>query len=294
MYITVYLLLLAPAALAVAAPAVARHLAPAAAVRVLSCLAVIATAATLWALCVLVVGGLGREYADEGSAALRVADPVPRSVGVLAAVLLTVAVARAVVVRRQRVAGARLLSAVRLAPAAGELVVLADDRPDAFALPGRPGRIVVTSGMLGALSAGERAVLLAHERAHLRHGHHHYAALADYAAAVNPVLGPLRDLLNYGLERWADEEAAAAVNSRALAAISLARAALATSCRAGRPAGLAYVRHRIGARVEALRAQARPSRGRRLWVVAVLAGGTVAALVDTVGALARCVNAMVL
>jgi Zn-dependent protease with chaperone function len=41
------------------------------------------------------------------------------------------------------------------------VVVLADEAADAYAAPGWPGRIVVTSGMLGALSPAEREVLLA-------------------------------------------------------------------------------------------------------------------------------------
>ncbi|MGW7378006.1 SpoIIE family protein phosphatase [Streptomyces sp. NPDC054794] len=58
-------------------------------------------------------------------------------------------------------------------------VELADEQPDAYALLGRPGRIVVTSGMLRALPAEERAVLLAHEQAHLAHGHHHKRSRRD-------------------------------------------------------------------------------------------------------------------
>ncbi|PYC65838.1 M56 family peptidase, partial [Streptomyces tateyamensis] len=53
------------------------------------------------------------------------------------------------------------LLAARADDEAGEhpLAVLDDDRADAYALPGRPGRIVVTAGMLRALPAPERAAL---------------------------------------------------------------------------------------------------------------------------------------
>ncbi|WP_243437291.1 M48 family metalloprotease, partial [Streptomyces sp. FH025] len=99
-------------------------------------------------------------------------------------------------------------------PAEHPLAVLDDARADAFALPGRlhlpgrpgePGRIVVTSGMLRALSGPERAALLAHERAHLAARHHLFLALAEHAADLHPALRPLRAPLGYHLERWADE-----------------------------------------------------------------------------------------
>ncbi|WP_406204599.1 M56 family metallopeptidase [Kitasatospora sp. NBC_01560] len=123
------------------------------------------------------------------------------------------------------------------------LAVLDDDRADAFALPGRlprpgrpaePGRIVVTSGMLRALTAPERAALLAHERAHLAARHHLFLALADHAAAVHPALRPLRAPLGYHLERWADESAAEQVGDRTVTARAVGRAALAAS-RSPRP-----------------------------------------------------------
>ncbi|MGV9266843.1 M56 family metallopeptidase [Kitasatospora sp. NPDC003701] len=124
------------------------------------------------------------------------------------------------------------------------LAVLDDDRADAFALPGRlarpgrpgePGRIVVTTGMLRALTAPERAALLAHERAHLAARHHLFLGLAEHAAAVHPALRPLREPLGYHLERWADEAAAEQVGDRAVTARAVGRAALAAS-RSPRPA----------------------------------------------------------
>lgn len=118
------------------------------------------------------------------------------------------------------------------------LTVLDDECADAFALPGRlgrpgrpgePGRIVVTSGMLRALSGPERSALLAHERAHLTARHHLFLALAEHAAGVHPALRPLRAPLGYHLERWADEVAAARVGDRAVTARAVGRAALAAS-----------------------------------------------------------------
>ncbi len=100
--------------------------------------------------------------------------PVPWGLGALATAVLGVVAVRLTSAWRRHAAGQRSLGAVRTAPAADDLVVVADDRADSYALPGRPGRIVVTSGMLRTLSAEERAVLLAHERAHVTHSHHRY------------------------------------------------------------------------------------------------------------------------
>ncbi|MFD8302733.1 M56 family metallopeptidase [Streptomyces sp. NPDC059690] len=119
-------------------------------------------------------------------------------------------------------------------PSAGDLWVRPDARPDAYALPGRPGRIVVTTGMLRALSAREREVLFAHERAHLTCRHHLFLAGAELAVALHPALRGLRAPLSYALERWADESAARATGDRALTARAVGRAALAAG--AARPA----------------------------------------------------------
>jgi Zn-dependent protease with chaperone function len=115
------------------------------------------------------------------------------------------------------------------------LAVLDDDRADAYALPGRPGRIVVTAGMLRALPAPERAALLAHERAHLTARHHLFLATAEYAAVLHPALRRLRAPLGFHLERWADECAASAVGDRVVTARAVGRAALAAA-RTPRPA----------------------------------------------------------
>ncbi|MEU0836662.1 M48 family metalloprotease [Streptomyces sp. NPDC005969] len=50
---------------------------------------------------------------------------------------------------------------------AGDLAVVDDPVPTAFAVLDMPGRVVVSSGMLRLLDGPERQALLAHERAHL-------------------------------------------------------------------------------------------------------------------------------
>ncbi|WBO62859.1 M48 family metalloprotease [Streptomyces camelliae] len=291
MYLTVYLLLLAPAVLAAVGPRLTRQLAPAAAARMLAAISAVAALSTVWGLLVLAAGGLGRiaeviAYTRPDPAALAAADPVPRTLGVLAAALLSCGLSRLArtVWRRRR--ETRALAGLRRLPAAGDLIVLADDQPDAYALPGRPRRIVVTSGMLRALPVDERTVLLAHEHAHLAHRHHHYATLGEMASALNPILRRLRGELGFALERWADEDAAHAVASRTLAARSLARAALAGTGR-GPATALAYLRHQVTERVRALQGARPESRRSAALLAASLVTATALALADATSALGR-------
>jgi Zn-dependent protease with chaperone function len=116
----------------------------------------------------------------------------------------------------------------RALPGREELVVTGDAAADAYAVPGRPGRIVVSTGMLGALDEAGRTALLAHERAHLSYRHHWFTGVARLAAAANPLVRPLADAVEYTVERWADEEAATAVGDRRLVAQAIASAAMAS------------------------------------------------------------------
>jgi len=69
----------------------------------------------------------------------------------------------------------------------------------------------------------------AHERSHLRHRHHWYLVATEMAVAVVPPLRRLADQVRFATERWADEDAAAALGGdRDLVARAIARAALAS------------------------------------------------------------------
>jgi Zn-dependent protease with chaperone function len=129
--------------------------------------------------------------------------------------------------------------------------VIQDGRPSGFALPGRPGRVVVTTGLLEALDEGEQQALLAHEHAHLALDHYRYLLVADLAGAVAPVLIPLRSRLRFVLERWADETACVGLGDRMVVARAIARAALA-GADVGSVGGLAASGLGVPARVEAL------------------------------------------
>jgi hypothetical protein len=226
--------LLACALLGASAPRLGRRLPPATAVRLLTAAMLVAALATGFVLAVAgvlvlaqipLVAALGHWSAGVVGAAL----PVPAAVGGLAAI--TVCGLLAAALRRAALAGRDLvLSAVacrRLGPAVAGLVVVDDDEPEAYALPGFGGRVVVSTAMLRALPADERRVLLAHEAAHLNGRHHLWVQAAEVAAAANPLLRPGARAVRAAVERWADEVAAAEVGDRTLAARALARAGLA-------------------------------------------------------------------
>ena len=97
---------------------------------------------------------------------------------------------------------------------------------EAYALPGWPGRIVVSGSLLEALDGPGRAALLAHERAHLAGRHHLFTTVAHLAAAANPVLVPLARTVDYTVERWADEHAARVTGDRRLVALTIGQVAM--------------------------------------------------------------------
>ncbi|MFJ9849995.1 M56 family metallopeptidase [Streptomyces sp. NPDC101150] len=167
---------------------------------------------------------------------------------------------------------------------AGDLCILPDPVPDAYALPGKPHRVVVTAGMLRALAPAEREALFAHERAHLAGRHHLFLLTVALASACHPLLRGLRAPLAYALERWADESAASQVGDRRLTARAIGRAALAGpgTPAAGPPsprrpgAALAATAGPVPRRVAALLSPGRPAArrrpaGRRLVAAALLA-----------------------
>ncbi|WP_328472663.1 M56 family metallopeptidase [Actinoplanes sp. NBC_00393] len=108
----------------------------------------------------------------------------------------------------------------------GDVVLLDEDRAEAFAVPGPAGRIVVTTGMRDALDDRQYAALLAHERAHLRGRHHRLVLLAHLSAAVHPVFRLLTRQVDYLVERAADERAATELDDRRTVARAIGTAAL--------------------------------------------------------------------
>ncbi len=107
------------------------------------------------------------------------------------------------------------------------VVVIDDTAPQAFAVPGGRGVVVVTANLRDALSPDEFDAVVGHERAHLRHRHQTYIQMAEVAARANPILRPWCREVRFAAERHADECAARA--GRAVVARALAKVALLTT-----------------------------------------------------------------
>ena len=228
----VYLPLLIPAFAAVAARPLAARLEPRQGTWLLTAAAVALAGCSTVALALLAASAAAQVplLADLGNYSQSVihrADPTSAITGAVAAVVLTVAAVAAAVAFRHR---ARALAesyrrAARLHDD-GSVVVLRGTAVEAYALPGWPGRIVVSGRLLEALDEPGRAALLAHERAHLAGRHHLFTTVAHLAAAANPVLLPLARAVDYTVERWADERAAQVTGDRRLVAVTIGRVAM--------------------------------------------------------------------
>ncbi|MGK5629136.1 M56 family metallopeptidase [Streptomyces sp. URMC 123] len=209
-----------------------RHLHPRAATRLLTAVgAVLALCSTLCLALLMVVGTAqlpGNPLPDSWSdPEVRAAVPWDEVAGKAAIVALAaVVVSCAVTVRRHVRVRSRARRALRGVPAPSGVAVLPDPTPYAYALPGSPGRVVVSRGLLDRLDGGERRALIAHERTHLAARHHRLLLISQLSARANPFLLPLRSAVAFGAERWADEGAAQEVGDRRLTARAVAKAAL--------------------------------------------------------------------
>jgi Zn-dependent protease with chaperone function len=163
------------------------------------------------------------------------------------------------------------------------VVEVDDDEPYAHAITGRRPRVLVSSGMLAALGPGGLEAVIAHERSHVRHHHSWFRLAGIFAIAINPLLRwPAHDL-NFELERWADEDAAA-TTGRAEMVEALQRAAFARlAYLPGSPnRRIGFSGHGVPARLEAL--LRRPPRARWIGFVpyagifVLVTGGVVRAL----------------
>jgi Zn-dependent protease with chaperone function len=234
-HVAIYLPLVVPLFAALAARPLADRLPPAAATWLLAASALALALASSAVLGMLALSALVRipvidAVGHLSRPVIRSGDAVSLPIAIVAGGLLVIAVVAAwrAVWRRGRAIAAAHRHARRL-PGAGQVVVTEDSSADAYTVPGWPCRIVITQGMLRALNARERGVLLAHERSHAQGSHYLFTSVARLAAATNPFLRPVAAQAGYTVERWADERAAAQAGDRTLAARAIAHAALATS-----------------------------------------------------------------
>ena len=229
-------------------------------------------AAVLAAVALVVPAGLSWSGGMGDPSSATPGGPAVAAAGLLlAAAILTRAgwcLARALAGnRRERRAHAAVLAAAGRADPTLGAIVLDQDVPAVYCLPGGAGRIVVSSSALAALRPGHLQAALAHERAHLR-AHHHamltWAAALGRAFPVVPLLAQAAGQLTVLAEMAADDAATRRhpPDDVAAALITLARArARATVLTAGGPAAIARIQRLL----------APPTSGRPVRLAAVAA-----------------------
>ena len=120
--------------------------------------------------------------------------------------------------------------------------------------------------------------MLAHERAHLRQHHHIHHALAELAAAADPITFRLRAAVGLATERWADETAGKVCSRSAVAdALTLAAHTTPRRRRVGDPI-LAVADTEVVARIDALN---RPASPLTIWRLALMVALLLAIVVST-------------
>ncbi|MFE6701175.1 M56 family metallopeptidase [Streptomyces sp. NPDC057718] len=271
-----------------------QHLHPRRAARLLTTAAVILASCSLVCLGLLVVVGTAQLPGNplpDGWSDDEVREAVPHDAFAGKAsilVLVVVTAACGFTVHRHYRFRARARRALAGLPG-GDVAVLPDDVPYAYALPGSPGRVMVSTAMLASLEPAEHRALFAHERAHLAGRHHRLLLATRLAGCVNPLLWPLLGALVYSTERWADEEAARITGDRRLTARAVGKAALVARPVPGGAAFAAFAAAGpVPRRVAALLGPVPPDRG---WPPALTPAG-VAALVAAAGTTVSALSAL--
>jgi hypothetical protein len=259
--------LMIAAGVAIAATAAHRRLRPMVAAPLLTMTIAAVSFAVVPATLVIALGYLAHQPLFGGALAwcrdtLGLHATIPSWLGLPALSLVVLAVVRTRSVmrswRRYR----------RLDP--GRPEVIESEALFAYTLPGRGGRIVLSTGLVGELAPEELAVVLAHESAHALHRHDRHVLVADLANAVVPFVRPLQRRLVFVLERWADETAVATIGGdRAVVARTLARVAL--SHAAVPVPAVAFGGLGVAARVDALLEPPSVSSA-RLWMMVMITG----------------------
>ncbi|MFD6478315.1 M56 family metallopeptidase [Streptomyces anulatus] len=294
MGVFVYLPLVLPLTALPIARLAEQHLHPRRAARLLATVAVILASCSLVCLGLLVVVGTAQLPGNplpDGWSDAEVREAVPHDAfagkaSILALVVVTAACG--FTVHRHYRFRARAHRALAGLPG-GDLAVLPDDVPYAYALPGSPGRVMVSTALLASLEPAEHRALFAHERAHLAGRHHRLLLATRLAGCVNPLLWPLLGALVYSTERWADEEAARVTGDRRLTARAVGKAALVSRPVPGGAAFAAFAAAGpVPRRVAALLGPVPPDRG---WPPALTPAG-VAALVAAAGTTVSALSAL--
>ncbi|MFI1786364.1 M56 family metallopeptidase [Streptomyces rubiginosohelvolus] len=295
MGVFVYLPLVLPLTALPIARLAEQHLHPRRAARLLTTVAVILASCSLLCLGLLVVVGTAQLPGNplpDGWSDDEVREAVPHDAfagkaSILALVVVTAACG--FTVHRHFRFRVRAHRALRGLGGADDVAVLPDAVPYAYALPGSPGRVMVSTAMLASLEPAEHRALFAHERAHLAGRHHRLLLATRLAGCVNPLLWPLLGALVYSTERWADEEAARVTGDRRLTARAVGKAALVARPVPGGTAFAAFATAGpVPRRVAALLGPVPPDRS---WPPALTPAGA-AALVAAAGTTVSALSAL--
>ena len=289
MRLAVYVALTAALGLSVFLRPAARGLRPRAAAGLLAGGALIA--GLLWVGCLGMLAaptvarlGLAGALGHWSVAVIEARDPIPVAAGLASLTIL--ALVGIGLLAAMWGLGRELRRVAALARSArqhrsGDVAIIDHPVPQAMALPGWRGSILVTSGMLHCLRADERHVLLAHERSHVQGRHWLFRLSCRLGAALLPSLRSTVPACDQALERWADEDAAVVVGSRQLVATAIARAALAASERETSPVLMpAIADGAVVQRVEAMLAPAPRSRWGPAAVFALVVTIALSAAID--------------
>ena len=147
--------------------------------------------------------------------------------------------------------------------------------PAAFVIPGKPGCVVVSTGLLEHVTPEQRQVVLAHERAHIKQRHHRYLLAGELAASYVPILRPLANRIRLATELSADQAALRSVHGDR----ELVVETITTVAALVRPAGAAlssYGGGSIEARLAALAPSTAPRNTRFLRAVVFAVSAAVA------------------
>lgn len=159
------------------------------------------------------------------------------------------------------------------------------ERPLAFAVGLRRGRVVVSRGFLGLLEGDERRAALAHEAAHVREEHPALLLVAQVVARAFGPLPPVRRAsasLRQELEAAADDRAAVAVGDPGIVAAAIVKVGRARAAPGpGAPGAAPELAYRVG---RLLGAHA-PSRAREVATLALTGLLAVGVLASQCGAL---------
>ncbi len=164
--------------------------------------------------------------------------------------------------------GRRFRRVIRAEPCLGEhrplgdhqLVVLPGKELLALSVAGRPGQVIVSSGLVAVLPDAELAMVVAHEVAHLEYGHQRYLALAGVLEAALVFFPPARKsvaALHSAVERWADEAAIREAHDRIVLRHALLQV---TQAAVGVEVAAFSAADTVAERLEALQARPTPLR----------------------------------